>query len=290
VSRVAAALVVTLALTGEAAAQLPSCHDRRSSGPDFAMAGGKLRACYAGGRAACFVLDLRTTGPAWTGVVPPRASPAEPPPPIVPDLTIGTTAKVCAVDGTDCHTFVTPHAPVSKFFGPQVYADPNRSVFAVTLDDKVWLYEAAGTLRATIKTWAHPGNVVWSVEQAVVSGDRVYVMMRSGIDAEVRAFSVRDGSASSDVGAVEPVDPIDLGGGQVAFAMRRGGAVDVYDRAAKRVRSVPVFADHKAPVTVFARTGDGKAIVIARWESTAIAAVDTTTWTVSTILPPPICP
>ena len=215
----------------------------------------------------------------------PRANAGEP---VVPDLTIGTTAKVCAADGTGCRTFVTPRATVSAYVGPQVYANTERSVFAVTIDDKVWLYEPSGALHATIKTWPHPGDVVWSVSHVVVAGYRAYVMMRDGMNAEARAYDLRDGSPSTDIGTIDPVDPIDLGGGRVAFAKRHAAALDVYDNAAKRVQSVALFGDHKAFTTVFGR-GDGDTIVVARREDSSIAVVDMTTWTATMLAAPPAC-
>jgi hypothetical protein len=285
--RIAILLGVLLARDAAAA---PSCHDRKASRADFDMTGGKLRACYAGRTTACFALDLaRAGGPAWVATAPPKVSTSEEPP-LVPDVTMGTTAKVCAVDGKDCHTLVTPPATVSKYIGPQIYANADRSVFAVATEEKVRLHDASGAPRATITAWPHKDSVVWSIAHVVVSGYRVYVMMRSGLDAEIRAYDVRNGSPSTNLGVVDPSDPIDLGGGRVAFAMLHGASLEVYDHDARRLRSVPLFTDQQGPVTVFARSADGKSIIVARGDNSSIALVDTTAWTASTIAPPPICP
>jgi hypothetical protein len=298
VSRVrgpAAAVATTIAMVnflGDAAAELPKCRDAKSR-PDFTMPADKLRACYGERPAACFALDVGATGgPRWVAVTAPAKSyrEDEETEQIVAGITIGTTAKLCAADGTNCHTFVTPRATVAKWDGPQVYTNPDRSVFAVTIDDDIRLYDPSGSQRVTIKTWSHPGDIAFHVDQVVVSGYRVYVRMRSGNDADVRAFDVRDGSPSTVVGVVDPVDPIDLGGGRLAFTTRRAASLDVYDQFAKRVHTVPLFADARFPATVFTRSGDGKSIVVAQWSEATVAVVDTGTWTAAKIAPPPACP
>src|SRR5262249_12459066 len=157
-------VAVTLAmvtLLGEAAAELPKCHDAKSSHPDFTIAADKVRACYSGRAPTCFTLDTGgTSGPAWNAVTRPRVDRTDDDSePIVSGVTIGTTARLCAADGTNCHTFVTPRANVSNYVGPQVYANIDRTVFAVTLDDDVRLYDPSGSLRVTIKGWSHPGDV-----------------------------------------------------------------------------------------------------------------------------------
>jgi hypothetical protein len=291
-SRIAAIIcVVTAGLASEATAKLPTCRGAEAPYAALELTNNKLRACYKE-PTACFALDLGAAGgPTWVPVAAPRPDSGPTRDAFVPGVTIGTTAKVCAVDGTDCHSFVTPRAPVEKYSGPQIFANADRSLFAATIDDRVWLFEASGALRVNITTWPHPGNVLWSVDGAAFYGELVYVTMSDGSNVEIRAFDVHSGATSTDLGALARAEPIELGGGEVAFAARFGSRVDVYDHAGKRVHSVLGFADQKAALTLFARSADGKTIVLGReYSEGMVEVVDTTAWTSSMIAPPPRCP
>ena len=279
--QVAPSLLVVAALATNAGAKLPTCHDAKkpNRAHSIEVSAGRLRYCFLS-PAACFAYDG-----AWVPVAVPKERGAPPPAPTKTTIELSTTAKLCAPDGSSCHSFTTDYLPNRYSIGAAVSASPDGSILAlVRSDDLVVLDGKTGAKIATILPWEPTPGPNVTVE---FIGDRFVLSRANGNDGFARMYDLATAKLVADLGAVRQHDAIALDGGSFAYLGDRAASIVMRDRAGTIVHTLPFKA--KGGVQTFEMM-PGKKAILAADGAGVMTLVDLATWATSILPPPPDCP
>jgi hypothetical protein len=285
-------VVLAILATATPASARPACHGAHSAIESMArLDAHTLRLCWQQPE-TCFVLDLDAKSPAWTPAAKQRSAPG--PSDTIPGVTVGMTVNLCGTDGKDCRDFVVPPRPVTPDAMTYAVANADRSLIAAVSWHTITLFDGKGTRRGAITSWKPEVGIAWSFEHIWFYGDRVFVEMSDGGDADMRVFDTTGTKVVElgDGGGVSRAAPVQLRDGTIALATTYGEKLDVRDRTGKRSKLVEVFGATPSPelsdrAEELALLPDGR-VAVARGDG-SVALVDVATGTHTVLAAPPEC-
>lgn len=185
-------IAVLAAISTDASANPPACHSAHGSIEWMSCVDAHtLRLCWQSPD-ACFTFDLRAKSPAWIPVARPKRSSATTPDPPIPGVTVGMTVNVCGADGKACRDFVVPPRPVTTSSATYALVNAGRSLIAAVTERTITLFDGKGAKRGAIVSWKpNISGIAWSFAEIWFYGDRVYVQLRAGNDAEIQVFDTK---------------------------------------------------------------------------------------------------
>lgn len=293
------------------AARLASCVTPAARVYAARLTGDQLTLCFErGGPRSCWQRDVRAAPDvAWTpapataiAAIGPCGSMLCPPrdPPATARLTLATRVRVCAPDGADCRTVITPPAPPVPDGDLAVVASADRGLLAVTLDDaRVTVVDVASArVLATTAPWPVPDTGLgWARPRIRFAGDRLVLVRTDGVRSRGRLVDPRTGAtlaALADDHHLDQASPVSVGA-HLAVATADGEALALHDgTTGKRTATIALFGAPRgaaATLALLAASADQRAVIAVRGEGDgAVKQVDVATGGVTTTPRPPACP
>ncbi len=193
-------------------ARAADCIDPGASASQTETTDAAITMCFDAGGCWAFGIAARE----WARHTPPSTPASTPPPPADPKVT--ANVRVCAPDGSDCHTVDLPGA--QTFYNLQAIQTPDRARVAIVgQGSPAYLYDGPTTkLVAMIKAWKSSdpdGDVIQS--GFFVDGNLALYESSSPDTEEVRLFDGATGKQLAKIGNAIGGDPIELAGGDWAF-------------------------------------------------------------------------